>query len=76
MTTFSYCPFNSKIEFCSVVMLHGKLHYEGEPKKKDPLDEGLSLVASTCNDGWGFVKNLDVMTDEEWPMPNRLRRLP
>ncbi len=72
MTTFSYRPFNSKIEFCSIVMIHGKLHYEGEPKKKDPLDEGLSLVASTCNDGWGYVKNLDVMTDEEWPMPNRL----
>ncbi|MBQ9355942.1 MAG: DUF2931 family protein [Prevotella sp.] len=29
-------------------------------------------MSSKCNDGWGYVKNISVFTDEAWPMPNRL----
>ncbi len=72
MKTYIYRPFCSKIPYCPVVITKGKLHYEGEPEAEDPEDMGLSLVASSCEDGWGYIKNMDIFTKETFPMPNRL----
>ncbi len=72
MKTYTYRPFCSKIPYCPVVITKGKLHYEGEPEAEDPEDMGLSLVASSCDDGWGYIQNLDIFTKETFPMPNRL----
>jgi hypothetical protein len=73
MKTFIYRPFNSIIEYCPVVISKGKLFFEQlEGVEEDPSNQGLTIVASTCNDGWGYIKNFDIKTVEAWPMPNRL----
>ena len=69
MNDHFYRPFNSIVPNCPVTILQGKLHYEGEPGKEDPDDEGLTFIATSNNDGWGSVKNLDIMTEEAFPMP-------
>ena len=69
MNDYVYRPFNSIVPNCPVTILQGKLHYEGEPGKEDPDDEGLTFIATSNNDGWGSVKNLDIMTEEAFPMP-------
>ncbi len=72
LTTYSFTPFTSRIANCGIKIRRGRLHYEGEPAKKDPAEQGLLLLPSTCDEGWGSVKSLNVKTEEAWPMPNRL----
>ena len=72
MNTYQYIPLTSRIKDCEVIIIKGALHYQDEPELENPDDQGLALIPSTCNDGWGHVKNHDMMTEEVWPMPNRL----
>ena len=72
MKQYQYTPFTSRVKDCEVRIFKGSLHYEGEPEVEEPFNKGLDLLSSKCNDGWGFVQNVSIMTEERWPMPNRL----
>lgn len=72
MKKYEYIPFTSRVENCIIKILHGRLHYEGEPSKDNPEEQGLVLIPSTCNDGWGQVKNHDIMVSDGYAMPYRL----
>ena len=72
MKNYGYTPFNSRVKDCEVRIFKSNLHYEGEPEEEDPYKEGLIFPSSTCNDGWGSVKNHSFVTQDAWPMPHRL----
>ncbi|MCR4915198.1 MAG: DUF2931 family protein [Prevotella sp.] len=72
MKTYKYTPFTSRVKDCEVRIFKGSLHYEGEPEVEEPYIKGLNILSSKCNDGWGYVKNISIMTEEAWPMPDRL----
>lgn len=72
MKEYGYTPFTSRVKDCEVEFIKSSLHYEGEPWVEAPRQRGLTLIPNSCNDGWGFVGNHIIMTQDKWPMPNRL----
>lgn len=67
-----YAPFTSKVPHCHVKILIGKLHLEEHPEGDNSTLHELPLIASTCNEGWGCIKSLHLISDEQLPLPNRL----
>ncbi len=71
---YTYTAFTSRIPNSEVTIIEGELVLDdGSTPLEEDVPKSLPLIESTCNDGWGCVKNHEFVSELQMPMPKRLK---